>query len=156
MKNTKTMLPAFLRGLIPVLVVLGIAGLASPASAGTYEDEIKAKGAKLQNTDQIKAIFSGNTYEALSSSGKEFAMYSDTDGKVAIRVTIHSSKEIFGKGVWSAENDQFCRKWENLRDKERRCRRVYKHSDGSIETVKSEDGTFSSKGKFWEGNPQRL
>lgn len=156
MKNTETTLHPFLRGLILVLVVLGFSGLASPASAGTYEDEIKAKGATLQNTDQIKALFSGNTYEALSSSGKEFAMYMDTGGKVSIRITIHSSKEIFGKGVWSVEKDQFCRKWENLRDKELRCRRVYKNSDGSIDTIVSEDGAFSSKGKFWKGNPQRL
>ncbi len=141
---------------IPVLLVLGIAGLAPPAGAATYEEELKAKGAVLQNTDQIKAIFTGNTYEAASSSGKDFVMYMKADGGLLIRVIINSNKTISGDGVWSAENNQFCRKWKNLRDKERRCRNVYKRSDGGIETIVAEDGKFSSKGKFWEGNPKGL
>lgn len=156
MKNTEKMPSAFLRGLVLVLLVFGIAGLASPASAGTYEDEIKADGAKLQNGDQIKKIFTGNTYDGMSASGKEFFMFMDDDGVVLIKVIINANKEIYGKGTWSVENDLFCRKWENLRDKERRCRKVYKHSSGKIETVASEDGAFSSKGKFWEGNTQRF
>ena len=156
MKNTEPTLPAFMRGLILVLLVLGIAGLASPASAGTYEDEIKAKGATLQNTDQIKAIFSGNTFEGVSASGKDFQMYTKTDGSASIKIIINPSKEIYGKGVWSVENGQFCRQWKDLRDKSLRCRKVYKYSDGSIETVVAEDGAFSSKGKMWEGNPKGL
>ena len=157
MVTQSTPIRTILRGAVFLAFLALIAGFSATAVAGSYEDELKAKGAKALNTSEIKALFSGNTYKGTSSRGSDFSMLTRSDGSVVINITTSSGKEKEDTGEWAAEDNKFCRQYTRFGGGKRACRPIYRTVPDSIpiESV-TEDGDYSSRGKIYKGNIDSL
>jgi hypothetical protein len=145
-----------LRAAIMGVALVSFVGLSAPASA-TYEEDLKAKGAKRLNTADIKALLTGNTYKGMTPrrGGTDFWVYYKSDGKADVRIITSSGRERQDDGVWEAVDDKSCRQWSRFGGGKRGCRCVYKTGPNSIETT-LEDGGLSSKGVILKGNSENF
>ena len=151
MGTQSTAIRTILRGAVFAAFLALIAGFSAPAGAGSYEDELKAKGAKALNTSEIKALFSGNTYKGISSRGSDFSLLTRADGSVAINIITDTGRERSDTGKWAAEDNKFCRQYSRFGKGKRACRPIYRTGPDSIESVTG-DGDWSSRGKIYKGN----
>ena len=111
--------------------------LVSPVHAETLES---TEGQRL-SSEEIATSVSDQKLEARTANGREIIVTFDPDGTMAGRM--EGSRD---RGKWWVENDQFCRQWNNWRDRKENCYTVVK--DGETYKWFEPDGTFAWKGTF--------